>query len=144
MPAQKIIDLDAAVPESIGVKIDGVVYELPGDIPVPDFLAIARLLEDLGDASEDADPARALSQLYEAILDLFRKENTLPTNAEGEEELPIGPQRLGNLVVELYADAAEDDAGKAPRKAAPARRNGKAGTPSTPRRRTPRKSASSK
>lgn len=135
MPAQRIIDLDAVVPETIGVKIDGEVFELPGDIPVPTFLAIGRLLEDLGGEPEDA--GNALEDLYERTLELFR------VHQSDLEELPIGPKRLGTLIVELYTEAAEADEGKdeAP---PPSRRNGSSGTRSTPRKRTTRKSASSK
>lgn len=135
--AQRIIDLDAVVPDSIGVRIDGEVYELPGDIPVPDFLAIGRLLEDLGEENPD-QAGDALQQLYDRTLDLFR------IHQPDLEELPIGPKRLGTLIVELYTEAAEEDEGK--EQAAPPRRNRSAGTRSTsrPKQTTRKRSASSK
>lgn len=108
--AQKIIDLDAAVPDSIGVKCDGEIYELPGDIPIPRFLEIERLVNKLN-SPEETD-AGTLERLYEMVLDLFR---------EGDpdiEELPIGPHRLGALVVQLYSSAADadDEGGQRPTK----------------------------
>lgn len=102
--AQKIIDLDAAVPSSMGVRINGKVYEVPGDIPIPQFLEIERLTRAL-DSPEEGEGGRTLEQLYEVVLDLFREKDP------DIEDLPIGPHRLGALVVQLYSGAADADAG---------------------------------
>lgn len=136
---QRIIDLDAVVPESIIVKMSGEEYELPGDIPVPDFLEIARIMDEIetGAVPEEGESS-SLQRLYELALDLFRQMD--PTI----EELPIGPARLGRLVVMLYTGAADGDPGKAPVPARkPTRRRSTAGTKSSPRKK-PTKSRSSK
>jgi hypothetical protein len=104
---QRIIDLDAAVPEGFKVKLDGEYYLLPGDIPIPDFIAIERLVNTLEDPESEASAGEILQELYERALDLFRIEQP------DLEELAIGPQRLGALVVGLYSSAAEEDEGKA-------------------------------
>lgn len=132
MAQQKIIDLDAVMPESLIVKMGGEEYSLPGDIPVPDYLELSRLFENLAEVPEDGEEP-ALLQLYELVLELFQRENP------GIEELPIGPRRLGRLVLMLYTGAADNDDPKAETK--PKRRA--AGTKSTSRK-SPRKSASSK
>lgn len=131
--AQKIIDLDVVVPEKVGAQIDGVVYDLPGDIPVPDYLEIARLADSLDDEADDgADPEAAgekLQALYDRVMDLFR------VHQPDLDELPIGPQRLASLVVQLYTGLADQDEPERPTK--PRR----AGTRSTSPKRKP-KSAS--
>ncbi|HEY0391027.1 MAG TPA: hypothetical protein VGC63_04895 [Solirubrobacterales bacterium] len=121
--AQKIIDLDAAVPENLGVKCGGVVYDIPGDIPIPDYIEIERLVEALNDPEAEGSGQERLSELYDRVLELFRvKQPDL-------EELPIGPRRLGVLVVSLYSGGAEvEDDEKRPTRAS---------TPST--KKTPRK-----
>jgi hypothetical protein len=116
---QRIIDLDEAVPEDLGVKVDGQIYDLPGDIPIPRYLEIERLVDRLDDP-EQAD-GQGLKRLYEQILDLFR------VRQPDLEELPIGPRRLGALVVQLYSQAADGDGGEEER---PTR----AGTRSTSRK----------
>ena len=126
--AQRIIDLDVIVPERIGVKIDDEVYDLPGDIPVPDYLAIARLTDALGDEAENA--GETFEELYERVIDLFRVHNP------DLVDLPLGPTRLGALVVQLYTQAAEEDAPPArPTKA-------KSGTRSTSRTKSKRSRSS--
>lgn len=105
--AQQIIDLDQAVPESLIVKLGGKRYKLPGDIPIPDYLAIQRLSNSITEAAGEADGeqvAQVMEELYERVLELFRIEQP------DLEELPLGPQRLGALVVAIYTRAAEEDA----------------------------------
>lgn len=114
MAGQRIIDLDAVAPQSIGIKLGGEVYELPGDLPVPKYLRIAALTDELADAGEDA--GGTLQRLYDEVVGLFLELNDLPEDAEGNPELPLGPTRLGALVVQLYTQAAEDDAPKRPTK----------------------------
>lgn len=132
--AQRIIDLDAVVPETIGVRIDKVIYDLPGDIPVPKYLKIARLTDELAEPGEGS--GGVLEALYDEVVDLFGELNDLPEDDEGKVSLPIGPTRLGALVIQLYAQAAEADDPRPTR----ARR---AGTKSTSRTK-PKRSASSK
>lgn len=122
MSPQRIINLDAAVPEAITVVIDGENYELPGDIPIPDFIEIERLMKQLGDP--ETAGAETLEALYDCVLGIFQ------VKQPDIEELPIGPQRLGSLVFQLYAGAADEDEGKA--EAAPARPT--RGTTSTSKR----------
>ena len=132
--AQRIIDLDAVVPETIGVRIDKVVYDLPGDIPVPKYLRIARLTDELADPGEGS--GGVLESLYDEVVDLFAELNELPVDEDGTVSLPLGPTRLGALVIQLYASASEADSPR-PTKAR------RAGTKSTSRTK-PKRSASSK
>ena len=95
--AQKIVDLDAAVPENLAVKCGGVIYDLPGDIPIPDYIEIERLVDALNDPEAEGSGQERLQELYDRVLELFRiKQPDL-------EKLPIGPRRLGVLVVSLYS-----------------------------------------
>ena len=136
MAQQRIIDLDAVMPESLIVKMGGEEYKLPGDIPVPDYLELSRLFERLADTPEEGeDPA--LLQLYDLVLDLFQRENP------DVEELPIGPRRLGRLVLMLYTGAADSDDPKVEETPKPKPRRRAAGTKSSSRK-SPPKSASSK
>lgn len=119
MAAQEIIDLDAGQSDTVGVRIDGTVYELPGDIPVPEFLYIARLVDSLG--KDTASGPETLEELYERVFDLFR------VHQPDLEDLPIGPSRLGKLVMELYQrlsdiGGAQSKPGRPPKP--PARRGG--------------------
>lgn len=133
--AQRIIDLDAVLPDALVVRVGGEEYTLPGDIPVPDYLELARLFEALGDEpGEGEEPP--LAELYEFVLELFQRENP------GLESLPIGPRRLGRLVLMIYTGAADsDDDPKEP--AAKAKPRKAAGTRSTSRKK-PTKSRSSR
>lgn len=105
MPGQRIIDLDAVVPEDIVVKLtveeDGRSverkYPLPSDIPIPDFLRIARTLDSLTNLGAD-EAAEALEDAYELVLDLFR------IKSPSLESLPIGPRRLLALIVQVYGE----------------------------------------
>lgn len=94
---QRIIDLDELVPETVDVKMGGQVYKLPGDIPVPDYLRIAKLWDSLQEEPEEGDEDPRLKQLYDAVLELFQKEDSKI------KDLPIGPKRLGLIVVTVFA-----------------------------------------
>lgn len=123
--AQRIIDLDVALPEGIDVVINKETYSLPGDIPVPDFLEISRLTDRIEDPKTKPEEVNGLiEEIYDRVMELFRLENP------DLEELPLGPQRLGALVVQLYAGAAEEDGAddRPPKR--------KAGTRSTSRSKT--------
>lgn len=127
--AQRIIDLDAVVPENVAVRIDGETYELPPDIPIPDYLAIARTIEAL-DSARPEDAVNQMGDIYERVLDLFR------INSPEIEDLPIGPRRLGELILQIYGEGGEEEK---PARPTP-RRNGTRSSSPRPRR----KSGSSK
>jgi hypothetical protein len=130
---QNIIDLDAAVPELLHVKCGGVIYDLPGDISIPDFLEIERLVKRLdgstGEADEESTGSDTLQALYDKVLALFQIEQP------ELEELPMGPRRLGALIPQLYTAAADGDGGEQ-------KRPTKGGTRST--KRSSKRSASSR
>jgi hypothetical protein len=122
----RIIDLDEIAPEDIVVRCNGVEYPLPGDVPIPDWLAIVAAAE-VFEASEDPDATEAL---YERVLHLFQVRNP------GLEELPIGIRQTVALIFSLYGadiEPEEDDAVPPPQ----------ASTPKTTRsqKSTPRRSA---
>lgn len=117
--AQKIVDLDAAVPENLAVKCGGEIYDLPGDIPIPDYIEIERLVETLNDPEAEGSGQERLQELYGRVLELFQiKQPDL-------EKLPIGPRRLGVLVVSLYSGGAEAEDDDEER---PTKRSTKSGT----------------
>jgi hypothetical protein len=98
----RIIDLDTVIPEDIIVRLNGEDYPLPGDIPVPDFLAISRATERLEEDPEVAE------ELYEHILGLFR------VRRPDLESVPMGARQLMTLVFSLY-DADPEPDGDPPR-----------------------------
>jgi hypothetical protein len=132
---QRVIDLDEAMPESTIVKLEGESYELPPDIPIPTFQKIERLVEKI-DARE-GDVAKAMVDLYEKVLDLFRELNELPTHeVEGEdgeiteeEYLPLGARRMGMLIVGIYSGGLEKQGGDRPPKPRGGTRNTKKTSP---------------
>lgn len=127
---QRIIDLDELVPETVEIKMGGEVFKLPGDIPVPDYLRIAKLWDSLQEEPEEDEDDPRLKQLYDAVFDLFKREDP------SLETIPVGPKRLGLIVVSVFAGLTGEEAepeGKAP----------KAGTKSTSRKK-PTKSRSSR
>lgn len=96
----RIVDLSNLVPEDIQVRLekDGPLYALPPDIPIPDYLEMARVIEGL-DETDPAETMNQLEDLYERVMDLFRIRNP------DIEDLPIGPRRLGELILRLYGEA---------------------------------------
>lgn len=127
---QKIIDLSVAIPSKIGVRLeqDGPVYDLPGDIPVPQYLELEQLTERLNAAQasrEGEDFNDALSELYELIMELFR------INQPELEELPLGAKRLSVLILALYTGAVTEDAEREAKPERPSRRAGKTKTSQT-------------
>jgi hypothetical protein len=130
---QQITDLSEAVPETFPVRLEheGPVYQLPGDIPIPDFIELERLVNDLEDPEAEGTGGEKLQALYEKVLEIFQ------VHQPDLESLPIGPKRLGALIVHLYSGAADADGGD------DARPPKAAGTPSTKPKRSKR-SASSK
>ncbi len=93
----RFIDLDEVIPEDTTVKLGGVLYKLPGDIPTPDFLAISRAHARLTEPQETAeDMILAAEGLYERILELFQVRNP------DVEKVPLGLQQAISLVYELY------------------------------------------
>lgn len=127
--AQRIINLDEVIPEGITVVMNGEDYALPGDIPVPMFLDMSNVMDKLqsGEAAEED-----LERLYDLALELFQSEDP------SIESLPIGPKRLGALIVQLYAGDEEPTP-----KAEPKPKRRAAGTANSSRKK-PTKSPSSR
>lgn len=117
--SQRIIDLDEAAPNEVVVKIDGTSYDFPSDVPVPDYLAISRCMAEL-DTAAGEEAIAALEDLYERVLRLFVDAgNELPVDEEGDKYLPIGPRKLGRLILDIYGAgelAAPADPPTTPRK----------------------------
>ncbi len=133
----RIIDLDEVLPADVVVRIEGAEYPLPADVPVPDYLAIARLIDELESAeAQEQSPVDRLEELYERVLDLFR------LKTPDLKELPLGPRRLGELVLQIYGEEPDEPAANGAER--PTRPAAPAGTRSTKSRPRPRRSASSK
>ncbi len=62
-----ITDLDALVPNDKQVRLGGVVYDLPGDLPMEIFLKLNRASE----IEEDGDELKALEEMVSTLTDLF-------------------------------------------------------------------------
>lgn len=62
-----ITDLDALVPSDKSVKLGGVVYELPGDLPMEIFLKLNKASE----IEEEGDELKALEEMVNTLTDLF-------------------------------------------------------------------------
>lgn len=104
---QQITDLDEACPETLPVRLNGVIYQLPGDIPIPDFIELERLVNDLEDPEAEGTGGEKLQALFDKVLELFQEHQ--PNLAP--EDLKIGPKRLGALIVALYNGAADGEGG---------------------------------
>ncbi len=120
----RIIDLDVLVPDDLAVRIDGELYKLPSDIPIPEYLRLSRTwdrvreLQDGEKTAEDAAEAtELLEDLYEQILALLRSQQP------DLEDLPIGPRRLGALIISIYADLATEEEPERPTKPRTGTRN---------------------
>lgn len=64
--SDSIKDLDALVPTDKRVQLDGVVYTLPGDLPLEIYLRVNK-----AGALEDDDEQKALDEMIGAMVDLF-------------------------------------------------------------------------
>lgn len=126
--ATKIIDLSDVVgpPLKVRLQADGPVYKLPADLPAPLYLKVSAY----GDS--EMDEAEMAEDLYEELLDLFR------VHQPDLAELPIGMVALITAIPQIYggsSDAAEDEGGAPP---------SRAGTRSTKRKTSPKRSRSSR
>lgn len=133
----RIIDLDTVAPPDIEVVHQDVVYLLPGDIPVPNMLAIERAAQDFFTTDEDeqeGDATARLVALQDEVLALFRIRQP-----DLDELPPLGLAQLMALVRGLYGDG---DVAPDPPKPAPKR--SRAGTTSTSRSRKRTASGSSR
>lgn len=59
-------DLDALVPEDVNVKLGGVQYTLPGDLPLEIYVRVNKASE-----LEQEDEEGAVDQVVSAMVDLF-------------------------------------------------------------------------
>lgn len=94
---QEIIDLDASgvIAEPKQVKLHGVIYKLPGDVPAPLYVQL------MGAADRGDDPQLSID-VYGEILELFRVYQ--PTL----ERLPLGLNEMTAAVGAIYRGQAED------------------------------------
>jgi hypothetical protein len=64
--SQTAKDLDALVPDDFDVKLGGIIYKLPGDLPLEIYIRINKASEQ-----EDTDEQAALDGVVAAMVDLF-------------------------------------------------------------------------
>lgn len=121
----RIIDLDEAIPQDIEVVLNGETYLLPGDIPVPDMLAMESLTRRF-DAEKDAEKlGEIVGEMNEQVIELFR------VRQPDIEDLPMSAKQLFQVVTAVYMSSDESDeneGGKAavnPKKPATSRRKTK-------------------
>lgn len=127
----KIIDLDELIAPPRRVKLQGVTYTLPGELPVPLYLR----LKATEDAPEDAEAAGGdrVEDLNELLLELFR------VHQPDLDELPVGLTQAFTIIPRVYGasnfvDEGDDSEPDGPKQGTAAR----TGKPSTRRRATPR------
>lgn len=65
-PSDNYKDLDALVPDEVTVKLGGVEYVLPGDLPLEVYLRVNKASE-----LEDEDEQAAIAGVLRAMTDLF-------------------------------------------------------------------------
>lgn len=127
----KIIDLDELIAPPRRVKLKGVTYTLPGELPVPLYLR----LKATEDAPEDEAGGDRVEDLNELLLELFR------VHQPDLDELPVGLTQAFTIIPRVYGastilDENEGDDGEpdGPKQGTGAR----TGKPNTRRRATPR------
>lgn len=104
----RYIDLDDLVPADITVRVRGEEYLLPGDVPVPEYLALTNLASEIADQTSE-DPEASVVGLHDRLLALFR------VHQPDLQELPVGPRALLPLVFRyLDAPAEQEEAEAAP------------------------------
>lgn len=73
-PQRKVdLDLDELQPPARTFRKDGVVYELPGEIPIPTVIEALQVMSTLEDPKVDA--SAAFTKMYDIVLDLIRQKN---------------------------------------------------------------------
>ena len=74
MPPKQVVDLDldAIAPPRRTVRLNGRVYELPGDMPIDTIVRAMQLQGQMESEDEDKSLA-AINELLEIIYDLFRQ-----------------------------------------------------------------------
>lgn len=98
----RLIDLDELVPDGPRVKLRGVEYELPPDLPVELYLWIQKLNAGDSEALEMPED-EMVSKLYGEVLELFRyKRPEL-------ERLPLRLAELVTIVGRVYGETGEDE-----------------------------------
>lgn len=102
----KIIDLDALVPELRQVKLGGVVYKLPGDMPLEIFLRINKAAQQSED--DDSDETKILAAMeimVNALVDLFSWENKEVDRAAVETTVKRrGLKSVMTMLQDIYND----------------------------------------
>lgn len=112
-------DLDALVPTDKQVKLGGITYDVPGDIPLEIFVRVSKASE-----LEDDDEVAAMDEMVAALTDLFAfKSKDRPEESSVRETVTRvlrgrGVQFITQLLRNVYNDGAatpvEGDEGKSP------------------------------
>lgn len=98
--ATPIIDLDELLGEDKQVKIRGVTYRLPPDLPVELYLRVTHAAE------KDLTDDQMVNLLYDALLELFRYGDPKIT------ELPLGVAQMVAVIPAVYSPPPVDGEGK--------------------------------
>lgn len=72
----RVIDIDDFIDlDRVVIKVAGEPYSLPGDLPVPEYLRLRRLFNQLvepDETDEDFDADEAVSELHDQLLAMFQ------------------------------------------------------------------------
>ena len=100
MTTTRIIDLDALVPDPRQVKLGGVVYELPGDMPLEIFLRVNKAAQ-----AEADDGEGAMVSMIGALVDLFGWENAaVDKDAISSVINRRGVRAVMSMLQDIYSD----------------------------------------
>lgn len=98
------IDLDDILLDDHEVQLGGVIYRLPGDLPIEQMLGLSRAWERMA-GGVGADGSDGLVQeLYDRVLELFQ------VRQPELQELSIGVLAVARLIVRLYGDLDDEPA----------------------------------
>lgn len=89
----RFIDLDEIAPDPVRVKLNDVIYQLPGDIPIPDYIALDELARRALVEDDMSEMNSIFDDISARLLGLFQEYQP------DLEALPVGPRTLLPLVL---------------------------------------------
>lgn len=101
--ATQIEDLDVLVPEGKAARLGGIVYELPGDMPMELYLKLQRAGRD------EVDEEEATRILYDGIYELFAS-GIAEDDAGARAKLKVTLDSLGvRMFMKLFSTIYKED-----------------------------------
>lgn len=125
--ANEIIDLDRLVGKPKKVRLEGKVYTLPAQIPVPLYLLIKQRQKERAEKiakGEESDDVDVVEEIHGQVLELFQ------IHHPDLKIVPCGMSQLFDIIPTIYPpnEAEGDDGDAVPPTRTPARRGSKSST----------------